>query len=290
MKFNTPGVVADKLDQAILITGSARSGTTIMGKLIHSLQRVEYTFEPPTLFPLMALIDHLDAQYWQLLFSTYLYEDFFSGAVAGRNLNFNSNDDSYIFNSKSESLVAKRMSKGIRKSEIGELTEDGIIAFKMPDIVPFIPKLKSYYKRMNIIVMRREPTETISSLLKKGWLDEKSLGHENRIFPLIEYHGSKIPYWVKEEDFALWQSLDEVNRCAYYCIRMDCANEQEALVIDYDRFVLNPHGTLIEICAKFNLEFGEKTDGLLETVKSSKRQSYFEVDQILSSFRDKLKI
>ena len=35
----------------------ARSRTTIIGKIIHSFDRVEYAFEPPDLLSLLSLID-----------------------------------------------------------------------------------------------------------------------------------------------------------------------------------------------------------------------------------------
>ena len=41
------------LDKMVIIGGSARSGTTIIGKLIHSLKNIEYQFEPPMLVSLL---------------------------------------------------------------------------------------------------------------------------------------------------------------------------------------------------------------------------------------------
>jgi hypothetical protein len=101
--------VKSKVNNSILITGSARSGTSIMGKIIHSLKNVEYVFEPPTLVSLFSVIHEMDEKHWSLLFQTYLYEEFLINAIAGRNLNFNTNDDSCIYNTKPRNEIEERL-------------------------------------------------------------------------------------------------------------------------------------------------------------------------------------
>ena len=81
--------IFEKCNNSTLITGGARNGTTILGKIFHSFNNVEYIFEPPLFFSLFALIDSLDKDDWKLLYETYLYEEFLINALGGRNLNYN---------------------------------------------------------------------------------------------------------------------------------------------------------------------------------------------------------
>jgi len=84
----------------IVITGVGRSGTTILGKIIHSFEGVEYVYEPYTIQALLPLLTTIEKDHWKNLYHSYLYEDIFMGAVAGRNVNLNEMDDSCIIKAK----------------------------------------------------------------------------------------------------------------------------------------------------------------------------------------------
>ena len=70
--YQLPTHIHNKVRQSILITGSARSGTSIFGKMLGSLERVEYFFEPPTLFALFATLNDLPGREARFLFDTFL--------------------------------------------------------------------------------------------------------------------------------------------------------------------------------------------------------------------------
>jgi len=53
MNLQISNIASDKVNSSILISGVARSGTTIVGKLISSFDGVEYSFEPPMMFTLI---------------------------------------------------------------------------------------------------------------------------------------------------------------------------------------------------------------------------------------------
>ena len=48
------------LQQTIWLTGCARSGTSILGKILSTLNNVEYTHEPQTLYSLLPLIHKIE--------------------------------------------------------------------------------------------------------------------------------------------------------------------------------------------------------------------------------------
>lgn len=264
-------IAVEKAQESILITGSARSGTTIMGKIIHSMKDVEYIFEPPTLVSLFSLINKLEKTDWLLLYQTYLYEDFFNGAISGRNLNFNAEDDSCIYHSKPKEEIEKRLDKSLRKTQIEQLSSNGIIAYKIPDIVPFLAKYIKYIPTGRIIFMQRNPVDTINSLLNKGWFSDFSLNQENRIYPFQIYRNRAIPYWVPQEDFDFWLSLNELDRCGYYYVKSHRPpSKDNIIVVDYDNLLRDRHAIVSLIAEKLGLDFGELTPTVVESIQQTR--------------------
>ena len=264
--------VSERCASAILISGSARSGTTIMGKVLHSFQSVEYTFEPPTLFSLFSLLPRLDEVEWKLLYETYLYEDFFVNAIAGRNLNLNRNDDSCVYNAKAEAEVDARYEGSLRKAEINKQSQRGVIAFKLPDIVPFLPQFLDYYPETRLLFMRRNPVDTLKSLLKKGWFSDRSLNEENRIWPFHQHADQAIPYWVAPEDYERWVQWSELDRCAYYYTRVHALPPiaRSIFVLDYDQLLADPLGRVEALAQHFGLRFRPKTRTIIDSIQKTK--------------------
>ena len=80
------------VNRSVVIIGTARSGTRIMGSLLWSLEETEYLFEPLMLYSLVPMIEEIPKDRWKYLFETYLVEEFLFNAMAGRFLNFNEHD------------------------------------------------------------------------------------------------------------------------------------------------------------------------------------------------------
>ena len=54
-------------NKIIVICGIHRSGTTILGKLIGSLEHMEFFNEPKTIDVLFSLIDKIDEKHWKAM-------------------------------------------------------------------------------------------------------------------------------------------------------------------------------------------------------------------------------
>ncbi|QUX94510.1 hypothetical protein C0J08_03370 [Marinomonas sp. CT5] len=255
----------DKCNNAVVISGGARNGTTIIGKIIHSLKNIEYFFEPPTLVSLFPLIDQLPEAEWKLLYETYLYEDMLLNALAGRNLNHNLEDDSSIFKVKMQEDIENRKQRSLGKTELTELAEERIIAFKNPDLVPYLPKLVRLYPETKNVVMRRNPSDAISSIIEKKWFGN----HEQvLIWPTKVYKESVIPYWVKSSEEELWLDLTEEDRAAYYYIRMMEAYPEleKKLVLNYEELVESPRKVTERLSTFIGAEITSKTEEILSNI------------------------
>ena len=254
--------------QTLIVSGAARSGTTIVGKLVYSLADIEYLFEPPLLFGLIPQIGELPEANWKLLFETYLFEDFLVDAVAGRRVNLNHHDDSSIYGAKSAAEVGGRLARSWRKTEAYERARDRRIAFKMPDILPYVGLLQAYYPSIEVVVTLRQPETLIASLLRKGWFNEASLERRVEIWPFRLRDGRNVPFFVPAADESRWITAEPIEKCCLYYTWMygAAAGLTGIRLVDYDRLIRQPAAALDQLLAQLSLERGTLTGEILAQI------------------------
>ena len=79
-------------NKVIIISGAARSGTSILGKILGSCKKVEYLYEPETFNYLSFLRNKVENKVWKNLIERYLTENFLR-LVNGRSLNFRNGEN-----------------------------------------------------------------------------------------------------------------------------------------------------------------------------------------------------
>ena len=276
------------IESCVVITGGGRSGTTVLGKLIHSYRHVEYTFEPPMLVVLFALIRQLPESTWRFLYEAYLAEEFLSNAVAGRTINTNRFDDSSIYAVKSAADVEGRLSRSWSKRDVMEQVASKTLAYKIPNIVPFLREITSYYPGSRVVVIKRGAAESIHSLLAKAWFRNEG-AQAATAWPFKQVEQWRVPYWVRSGDESLWCELSELDRCAYYYLLMSEAPppDERVLHLRYSSLVTRPAETSELLAQWIGVEAGERTSDVLASI----RPTGMSVDagiihKISSQFRD----
>lgn len=260
--------------QALVLTGSARSGTTIFGRLLASCKGVEYAFEPPILLVLLASLGEMPLASWKLLYETYLYEELLIGSLAGRYLNTNRIDDSCAYGYMSSEEVEQRLQRTFRKHDLEKQIHSSPIrlCFKLPDLLPRLDQLKALYPEATHIVMRRKAKPTLRSLLHKGWFGAGPAGDSSsRIYPFrIGLDQSKnqchIPYWVAAPDQDWWLNASAEQRSLYYYILNTPADSEGFYVIDYEEMLLDPSATFQRLSQELNLQPGTLTENILNSI------------------------
>lgn len=215
------------------ISGSARSGTSIIGKYIGSLKNYEYYFEPPMLFQLLAEIDNLEPLIARRLLIAYFYEELFAGSISGRSLNYKPTDDSCVFNMMSKEEVNRRVTQEFPKSKLKLCSKK--IAFKIPDFVYKEQKLVNLFPNVKIIRMVREPSSTIASLLNKGWFSDENIRTNEYVWPCTKNGDIYEPHFLSAEYQGKWDELSEFDRCIVYYIMQTPPKtySKNILTIDY---------------------------------------------------------
>ena len=253
----------------ILISGPARSGTSLLGNLIASFESIEYSFEPPLLFTLLRLKKQIPLESWKLVYETYIYEDLLLGAVSGRSSNFRKKDESSIYNYKTNEEAQRRLEGPGSKLQIQQLSADRRLAIKVPDVVDVLPSLLNFYPDMSVITIFREPIATINSWLSRAWLSDESLTGENTIFPFKKYKNFRIPHFIplgKEEYFV---ELSELGRIVYY---LNHAYESisvlpKKILIRYEDMCNQPIETILYLSRVLKTIPTKKTNELMSKIR-----------------------
>lgn len=256
------------ITNAVLVTGGARSGTTILGKLIHTYRNVEYAFEPPMLIALFSIINKVPAESWRFLYEAYLGEDFFINALAGRSINTNRSDDSSIYAVKTADEVERRLGRSWSRKEIMERLRSTVVAYKIPNIVPYIGRLLVIMPHTRVIVIRRGAVATFHSLMEKGWFKDHGV-QSTAFWPFREVAGKQVPYWVRDGEESLWVELPELERCAYYYLLMSDLHTQgpQIMKMRYSELLADPIAASARLAGWLGLDEGERTRELLATIR-----------------------
>ncbi|MEE8093892.1 MAG: sulfotransferase [Gammaproteobacteria bacterium] len=288
MKYRIDPAVSRAVSRCIFLTGSTRSGTTIMGQLLLSLDGVEFFHEPPFIYLLIALIGDVEEETWKIMFESYLFEDNHMLAIPGRRLNFNRGDDSSVFRGKTREDIEARTAKTMRRVEILPRALNGRFGFKMPEMLPYLPKLRAYYPDLVTIVMLRCPKSVIASILAKGWYSDEALSDETGERLFRKGCTLRIPYWLPDGIVDRWTEMSELERCCF-CYSYQYRNlvgRNDCIVVDYDEFVTAPHRKFAALAEILDCEFGALTKDLLDGTAEPRRNREISFDQARPEFTE----
>lgn len=281
--------IKKKTRKTILITGSARSGTSIFGKLFGSLERTEYFFEPPTLFSLFSIINLIPTIQAELLFETFIYEELLVGSLSGRNINLRRQDASSIRHIKCGVEIKRRLQQLARKREIN--TDMITPVLKIPDFVNRIATIGEKLKLSRFLIVVRDPVNVINSILRRGWLSDTSLRNETLVWP-NQYHGCiPAPHWLPRVWLSDWDAMKEADRAAlYYCLQTEVTNEVSSIasVIDYNQMINHPHELVEALCTQFGLMPGRCTQQVISTIKRQPTSAPFDLKILRTDLRERV--
>jgi hypothetical protein len=257
-------------ENAICLTGTARSGTTLLGSLIHSMDGVEYSFEPPTICNLFLRIQHYTDDLIKRIYTEYIYEEILMPAISGRNLNFNPKDWSYIFNVKSLDEIRSRYESGNRIRELYESSTKSVVAYKIPNITQALTKVLQFYPRTRIVVTARNPDEVAQSVMERKWYHGDELNYMTT-GPIRKSNHGNVPACLVGISEDEWINLDEIERC--HAIYVGCYQEalkSNCIIVDYHSLLLEPQKTTLTISEALGLKWGKMTEQVVRSVRNPK--------------------
>ena len=268
----------------IAITGVARSGTTLIGKVIGSLTDTFYLFEPPTfrLIPPLIQEGYLKEKQGIQVLKAILFEELYLQIIHGRYINFNKKDDSYIGHYIDPEKIKERWNNFKRRKDVIEELEKKSFLFvlKIPNIQPSLETIKKIFPNIKLIHLIRDGNDNISSSIRRDfytieYLNKRDIDWSNEINSL------KIPWFINKKDRELFSKWNQYTRSAHIWrvlteMGMEFTNKNKKNVLEFkfEDFVKEPI-PFIDRIEKF---VGKKRTDItikhIESIKTYKQRVY----------------
>ena len=256
-------------NKVIIISGAARSGTSILGKILGSCKKVEYLYEPETFNYLSFLRNKVENKVWKNLIERYLTENFLR-LVNGRSLNFRNGENSSIKTIKSNREIKLKFSKEISELDFYNYINKNKISFliKSPNLE--FSSFKKDFPNFKIIIINRNPYQVINSLMNKNWFKNKN--YLKTFLPSVKINGSFYPLFMKKKYLKMWHNSNECTKCAIYllCCEDEIKKIKNKIIIQYDDLIKSPKVITNRLLKRLGLSKSKKTHKILNNINLSK--------------------
>jgi hypothetical protein len=268
----------------LVITGVARSGTTLLGKIIGSLSNTHFIFEPPTfrLIPPLILEGYLKEKQGDELLKAILFEELYLQIIHGRYINFNEKDDSYIGYYKDPEKIKQRWKKYKRRKDVIEDLEKNnyLFVLKIPNMQPNLNTIKKLFHNMKLIHCIRDGNDIISSSIRRDFYTQDYLNKRN-IDWSNEIDSLKIPWFINKKDIQFFSKWNQYTRAAHIWrvltetgLKFKDENKNNVFQFKFEDFIKNPE-TFIDRIERFT---GKKRTDItmqhLDSIKTYKQLEY----------------
>jgi hypothetical protein len=198
-------------DRMVFLTGMSRSGTSIVSKIVGSLDHVMYLHEPILLryIPPLISLGKLDVTLGAQMLKGLLFEDYFLQVLHGRNLNLKEDEKSFFGHYDTMESVQARWEQFPRRNDVlAELRGDTGYRFAMKtgEVGPILSTLRHIMPGLRVIHIIRDGNEIISSSIRRGWYTDAYLNADGSQW--TQRGGSvNVPWFVPEdmvEKFGQW--------------------------------------------------------------------------------------
>jgi len=255
-------------NNAVVLSGSARSGTSILAAAVASFNNFELDYESPTLLPLLTSGNHVDSEAFRLIWSSYVYSHVVIDALAGRSLNLNPYEESSAQRYLSAQEIESRLNSAHTLAELHKESLSARPLLKIPTVVGYFSQIRTEFPGTKFVVTGRSPEPTIISLIARGWFRDEVGFASKTSSPVKKFQGARVPFWVPENKMEQYASSPELDRAVmYYLVVHESSTEMSSgILIDYDELVRKPRETL-EFCAEYvQGSFGDQTLDMISRI------------------------
>lgn len=259
-KISISEIQKQNTKNSLVITGAPRSGTSLLGKLVSTLDGIEYHFEPPMVWVLSALLSMkaLSPEVASVLLQIHLHEDLLLESAHGRKANLRPGDDSMVLNSIHwAELLSRWQNIRNRDDAIRFISDKKLrLAFKTPSVIDAIPFFKEALPESVFIIIMRDGRDVVKSIIQKKWLSNEFL--EDNYWPYKTIDGNKATHLVGDSMVGEWAKMNEATRACYlwrrdaeFALQVKDGGLGDRLhILSYEELRRDP-GTNMEEIAKF---------------------------------------
>jgi hypothetical protein len=280
-----------------VITGTCRSGKTLLGNLLATSSRVEYADEPWTamLLPMLVSTGKVDpdlAVGWLGAFVSELFNDL----VLLRSANFRPDDLSTIWTKKNPHEIFFRLTKLRTRLNVLDYVKakNLSLTLTLAECGPFADFIMAAMGHPKIVHVIRNGFHVAADVVEKGWLSDAQLLKPSnaQLFANVERSGVvfHLPWWVDVGDEQMFMQFSEYERGLYYwCSLIEkTLPHQEACrmyIVKYADLVSDPRVVFDLLSTKLSIPPGPLTDECIAQI--AHRTQPVEPENITPDLNDK---
>lgn len=202
----------------VVITGTARSGTTEISKVISSAHNTILVNEPHIVTLLCESESdtnkcHFDNRQLNQLLSTYLFWSEVVPQVSGRTINLNPFDQTSIKSYKSHEYLQELHSQSWRFDDLRNKFRMTNVVLKFVDNPKIYQKLKAGLTEAVNVAIIRHPAAVAQSAINRKYYSSPRLIINHQPFLRINESGCPLPIFVTKELEDSWSSGSQTDRC-----------------------------------------------------------------------------
>jgi len=272
-----------ELDFPVLtITGTCRSGKTLIGKLLGTCNQTEYADEPYTcmMLPMIVKSGKINEEFaigWMRANIRELFNDL----VHLRSVNFRSEDLSSIWSMKSPEEIFARMTSIKTRGDASAFAKrnNSHLVVTLSESMPFIEFIIKAIPHIKFINVVRDPFAVAKDLVAKKWFSDEQLKNPlmAQLYCVHEHLGSNwyMPWWVDDEEHEYFIKLSEYDRGMYYWwslmnkgLKSIYSTKCDMIQISYEELIKNPKYVFENLINILNFSPGPLTYQKLSEVRS----------------------
>lgn len=267
--------------RTVILTGSARSGKTILGNILGSCEHAEHIDESWLLGQLPALVGSgaIAEPLGTSIFQTCAYEQL-AGRILMREASFRPTDRSFIGAQKPTDEIVRRLIDLQSRADVGRhLAANPVtLILTLPDTVPFVDFLARAMPGCIVVHVARNGFAVAASVRDKHWFADEELRRPQHTYLCRQFTDSRgvwhLPFWIAEGDEAAFLRWPEYSRGLYYWrrlmemgLRASRALAPDRLhLVTYDALVGDPRRVAGGIAGALGLARTELTERLIAKV------------------------
>ena len=290
----------------VLIDGVARTGKTLVSKVLPSIHRFEQIEYAEFIEYILAglRLNKVKNDFAQSFIANTLNEQFYN-KLLGRKLNFRPSDITSVKKFKNANVYEKRLLMPEGDNVIKRLKKNkNFFPFMTHDVMVNYHLLKKLNFNFKIIEIYRNPFDVIASWYNRGW--GSRFGKDPRSTTIVsEYRKSLCPWYVAGKE-KQWLALNDIERCASVVSELinksivnhkKIKNRKKIFTLSYENFLENTENEILKICkflktkqTKFTKKalIKEKCPNVLDLGKQKEKRKFIK-SKITKSLYEKLK-
>ena len=296
----------------VIITGMYRSGKSLLGKILGTLENVEFVDEPwlPTVLPHFQGNNLLDPRVAKDIMRSYL-EEMLNDMILLRQTNFRPRDQSTIWARKDEKEIIYRLLNLHTRDDVRRYVKEKnpVLLLNLSFTTPHVIFLAETFPGCKIIHVIRNGLDVALDVEEKKWYSNRQLkqpvcsGDLYRIYcSKIYFEKYYIPWWVKRgdeekflgmNDFAkglyLWRRHFELAEKEINKFKSSFPNQYKE--VRFESILKKPEAVINDLSEFFNVKLSKQTELVLSEIdaKMLKSKKRYPLNEIPSDEKKKVK-